>query len=50
MFWLAIVRIFATRLELLHLGRLSEKEKELEILVLRHQLDILKRRQKAPMN
>ena len=38
MIWLAISHIFSVILELVHIGRLSEKDKDLEILVLRHQL------------
>jgi len=31
------------------IGRLSEREKDLEILILRHQLDIVERKQKTPV-
>ncbi|MFN2171454.1 MAG: hypothetical protein ACK2T4_12210 [Candidatus Promineifilaceae bacterium] len=41
MFWLAITHIFSTILELVHIGRLSEKDKDLEIMILRHQLDVM---------
>jgi hypothetical protein len=49
MTWFLIAHIFATLLELIGIGRLSEREKDLEILILRHQLDILERRQKTPI-
>jgi hypothetical protein len=37
-------------LELVGIGRLPDREKDLEILILRHQLDILERKQKIPIN
>ncbi len=46
MVWFIITHIFSTLLELIGIGRLSDQEKDLEILILRHQLDILERRQK----
>lgn len=45
MIWLAILHIFSTVLELIHIGRLSEKDKDLEITILRHQLDVMTRLQ-----
>ena len=50
MVWFIITFIFSTLLEFIGIGRLSEREKDLEILILRHQLDILERRQKTPIN
>ena len=49
MIWFLVTHIFATLLELIGIGRLSESEKDLEILILRHQLDILERKQKTPI-
>ena len=49
MAWFLITHIFTTLLELIGIGCLSEREKDLEIVILRHQLDILKRRQKVPI-
>lgn len=49
MFWLAITCIFSAILELIHIGRLSEKDKDLEILLLRHQLDVMTRLQSKPV-
>jgi len=49
MIWFAVTHIFSTLLELVRIGRLSEKEKDLEIMILRHQLDILERQQKTPI-
>jgi hypothetical protein len=41
MLWLAVSHIFSIILELVHIGRLSEKDKHLEIMMLRHQLDVV---------
>ncbi len=49
MAWFIITHIFSTLLELIGTSRLSEREKDLEILILRHQLDILERKQKTPI-
>ncbi len=49
MIWLAISHIFSVLLELVHIGRLSAKDKDLEILVLRHQLDVMTRLQAKPI-
>ena len=49
MVWFVITHIFSTLLELVGTSRLSIREKVLEILILRHQLDILERKQKAPI-
>ena len=47
MVWLALSHIFSTILELVHIGRMSDKDKDLEIIVLRHQLDVMTRLQTA---
>ena len=47
--WFLIGKLFSVLITLVRLGRLSETEKDLEILILRHQLDILERKQKAPI-
>lgn len=49
MIWYLIASLFSTLVELFRLGRLSDSEKELEILILRHQLNVLKRKQKKPI-
>jgi hypothetical protein len=49
MTWFLVTHIFAMLLELVGIGRLSEREKDLEILSLRHQLDIIERKQKTPI-
>lgn len=49
MFWFIIAQIVSTLLEWIRIGRLSDQEKDLEILILRHQLDILERKHKKPI-
>jgi hypothetical protein len=46
MIWFIIAHIFSALIEFISIGRLSDQEKDLEILILRHQLDILERKQK----
>jgi hypothetical protein len=47
--WFILVHIFTTWMSILSIGRLTEQEKELEILVLRHQLAILQRECDKPV-
>ena len=47
MVWFIIIHIFSMLVEFIGIGCLSEQEKDLEILILRHQLDILERKQKT---
>ena len=49
MVWFIITHIFSTLVAFVGIGRLSEREKDLEILILRHQLDIIERKQKTPI-
>ena len=42
--WFILAHILSTMLMFMHIGRLSEQEKDLEILLLRHQLAILERK------
>ena len=49
MVWLYLSHIFYTILELVHIGRLSEKDKDLEIMILRHQPDVMTRLQTKPV-
>lgn len=49
MVWLALLHIFSTLLALVHIGRWSEKDKDLEIMILRHQLDVMTRLQAKPV-
>ena len=38
MIWLVVMHLFSTLLDLIRIGRLSERDKDLEILLLRQQL------------
>ena len=49
MIWFMIGHLFSTLLEWLSIGRLSEQEKDLEILLLRQQLVILERKLDKPI-
>ena len=49
MTWFLVTHIFTMLLELVGIDRLPDREKDLEILILRHQLDILERKQKTPI-
>ena len=49
MFWPVIALVFSLLLDLVDLRSLSNREKDLEILILRHQLDILERKQPHPI-
>ena len=47
--WFIIKHIFSTIFSFVSIGRLSDSEKDLEILMLRQQLSILQRKQKHPI-
>jgi hypothetical protein len=47
--WFILVHVFTTWMSIVSIGRLSEKEKDLEILVLRQQLAILQRKYHKPV-
>ncbi len=49
MAWFLLTQIFSTLLTLLRLGRTSEKDKDLEILILRQQLGIVHRHIDQPI-
>jgi putative transposase len=49
MIWFMVLQVVATLVELVRLGRRSESEKDLEILLLRRQLAIYERKQNQPM-
>jgi hypothetical protein len=44
MIWSAVAHIFSILLELFQIGRMSDSDKDLEILVLRYQLGIADRK------
>jgi putative transposase len=47
--WFVLCYLFSTLLSLVSIGRLSQQEKDLEILLLRHQLAILERKRDKPV-
>src|SRR5260370_33261709 len=49
MVWFVIMQILSTVLECLCLGRKTDREKDLEILLLRRQLDIVDRARDKPL-
>lgn len=49
MIWFVITHIITILFEWICIGRLSDQEKGLEILILRYQLDILERKHKKPI-
>ena len=49
MIWFLVMQVFSTLLEWTRLGRQTDQAKELEILLLRHQLGILERKLNAPL-
>lgn len=49
MLWSFIGNIFSVLLSLVRVSRLSENDKDLEIIILRHQLDVMARKQKQPI-
>ena len=49
MFWSIVALVFSVLLDLFDLRSLSDREKDLEILILRHQLDIMERKRTQPI-
>jgi putative transposase len=49
MIWFVMMHLFATLLDLFRIGQLSEREKDLEILLLRQQLGIAERKLHKPV-
>jgi len=47
--WFILAQLFSILITVVRIGRLSEQEKDLEILVLRQQLAILQRKQEKPI-
>ena len=47
--WFILKHIFSTILSIIHITRLSDQEKDLEILILRQQLSILQRKHNSPI-
>ena len=49
MVWIVVMHLFSALLDLIRIGRLSEHEKDLEILLLRQQLGIAERKLYKPV-
>jgi hypothetical protein len=47
--WFVLAKLFSVLISLVHLGRLSEPEKDLEILLLRQQISVLLRNRNQPV-
>ena len=50
MVWFLIGHIFSTLISLIRISRLSENDKDLEIIILRHQLDVMVCKQSQPVS
>lgn len=49
MVWFVVMQVFSTLLEWVRVGRKTEQEKDLEILLLRKQLAIMERKRDKPL-
>ena len=49
MIWFLVSQIFSTLISLIQIGRFSETDKDLEIMVLRYQLGIAERKMQKPV-
>ncbi len=49
MIWFLVSQIFYTLISLIQIGRMSESDKDLEIMVLRYQLGISERKMQKPL-
>ena len=49
MIWLLVAQIFSTLVSLIQIARMTKSEKDLEIMILRHQLAIADRKMNKPM-
>jgi len=49
MVWFLVAQIFSTLISLIQIGRMSESEKDLKIMILRYQLGTAERKLKKPV-
>jgi hypothetical protein len=49
MAWFLVAQIFSTLTSLIQIGRMSDTDKDLEIMVLRYQLGIAERKMQKPV-
>ena len=47
--WYILAQVLSILVSIVSIGRMSEQEKDLEILILRQQLAILQRKQEKPL-
>jgi len=47
--WFILAHIFSTILSFVQVGRLSDKDKDLEVIILRHQLAVMTRLHGKPV-
>jgi hypothetical protein len=49
MVWSVVVQVFSALIELVRIGRLSDQEKDLELLLLRKQLAVIEQQLEKPV-
>jgi putative transposase len=47
--WFILAQLFSTLVQLIHLSRMSDQEKDLELMILRYQLDMAERKLHKPV-
>jgi hypothetical protein len=47
--WFILAQLFSTLVQLIHLSRMSDQEKDLELMILRTQLDMAERQLHKPV-
>ncbi len=47
--WFILTQFFSTLIQLIRIGRMSNQEKDLEIMILCYQLDMVERKQQTPL-
>ena len=47
--WFILTQLFSTLIQLIGIGRKSDQEKDLEIIILRYQLDMAQRKLQTPL-
>jgi len=47
--WFILAQVLSILISIIRIGRMSEQEKDLEILILRQQLAVLQRKQEKPV-
>jgi putative transposase len=47
--WFILTQLFSILIQLIRIGRMSDQEKDLEIMILRYQLDLVERKLQTPL-